>query len=174
MHRHVRTALVAFAIGAAAIAVAASGDSNTATKVGGGSDSGSSNSAQTYKVGDEVKLGDWTVKVYGVTDPAQPESEFETVAPGTRWVALDTEVKNLSSSPQAVSSLACFELQDSENKTYTEELASVGAQAPDGEVAPNGAKRGNIVFAVPTAATGLKLNFKCDLLSSGSATIQIS
>jgi hypothetical protein len=173
MHRHLKTAVVAFVIGAAALAVAASGDSNTATKVGG-SDSGSSEAGQVYNVGDEVKLGDWTVKVYGVTDPAQPDNEFDTVSPGSRWVALDTEVKNLSSSPQAVSSLACFELQDSENKTYTEELTSVGAQAPDGEVAPNGAKRGNIVFEVPSAATGLKLNFKCDLLSSGSATIQIS
>lgn len=173
MKHTVRQVLVGAVVAVAAVAVAASGDSNTATKVGGGSDS-SQDAATSYKVGDEVKLGDWTVKVYGVTDPAQPDNEFETVAPGTRWVALDTEVKNLSSSPQAVSSLACFEMQDAENKTYTEELASVGAQAPDGEVAPNGAKRGNIVFAVPATATGLKLNFKCDLLSSGSATIQIS
>jgi hypothetical protein len=84
-------------------------------------------------------------------------------------------VGNQSSKPQTVSSLACFELDDSKNQTYNETIAAdVVPGAPDGEVIAGSSKRGNIVFEVPTDATGLSLHFKCDLFSTGSAVINLS
>lgn len=163
------------AVVVAAGAVVASGGDNKATKTNSDGSSDTSKTAETFKVGDEVKLGDWSVKVWGVTDPLAPTNEFAKPKDGFRWVSLDTEVKNLSSDPAAVSSLLCFKVQDSVNREYTEDIASgVQPGPPDGEVAPNAAKRGNVVFEVPVDATGLKLNFKCDLFSSGTATVQLS
>jgi hypothetical protein len=156
----------------AVVAVAASGGSNKATKVNGGSSSGA---PKNFAVGDEVKLGSWTVKVYGVTDPVQPTNQFIQPSAGNHWVGVDTEVKNLSSKATTVSSLACFDLRDAQNHSYTESIVSgVQPKAPDGEVQPNQALRGMLVFEVPQAATGLSLNFKCDLFSSGSATVKLS
>jgi Telomeric repeat-binding factor 2. len=165
------------AVVVAAGAVVASGSSNTASKVNGGSktSSGSTKAATAYAVGDEVKLGDWTVKVYAVANPQAPVNQFSQPTAGNKWVGVDTEVKNLSSKPETVSSLLCFDVTDSANRKYDVNITSgVTPGAPDGEVAPNSALRGIAVFEVPADATGLKLNFKCDLLSSGTATINLS
>lgn len=179
MSARLRAVLGVVVIAAASVAVIASGSDNKAEKVdsGGNADSSTTggNSPTTFKVGDEVKLGDWTVKVWGVQDPYTSTNQFAQPTPGGRFVLLDTEVKNTGNDAKSVSSLLCFKVQDSANREYTEDIAS-GAQPgpPDGEVPPGQAKRGNVVFDIPADATGLKLNFKCDLLDSGTATIQLS
>ena len=156
----------------AALAAVGSGSSNTATKSGG---SGTTSKGQTtFKVGDTVKLGSWTVKVWTVKDPVQSTNQFLTPKTGDRWVGLDAEVGNQSSKPQTVSSLLCFELDDSKNQTYNETAgADLVPGPPDGEIAAGSSKRGNVVFEVPPDATGLSLHFKCDLFSSGSAIITL-
>lgn len=182
--RRLRGVIALLAIVVATGAVLASGSTNKAEKVNGsgssssvpGSTPPSSGGASVpFKVGDEVKLGDWTVKVWGVADPQAAVNEFSKPAAGTRWVGVDTEVKNLSNDPASVSSILCFKVQDSANREYTEDIATgIKPNPPDGEVAPGAAKRGTIVFEVPADATGLKLNFKCELFSSGTATIQLT
>lgn len=174
MSRKLRAVLAALAIVVAAGAVVASGSDNKASKVDSSGNT-TGGSATTYKVGDEVKLGDWTVKAWGVNNPQAAPNQFSQPTAGTKWVGVDTEVKNLSSKPETVSSVLCFDVTDSANRKYNVNIASgVTPGAPDGEVAPNGALRGIAVFEVPADAAGLKLNFKCDLLSSGTATIQLT
>lgn len=160
----------------AAGAVVASGSSTTASKVGGNSktSSGSTKAGANYAVGDEVKLGDWTVKVYAVANPQAPGNQFSQPKAGTKWIGVDTEVKNLSTKPATVSSLACFKLHDAANHDFDENITSgVTPQAPDGQIEPSGAKRGIIVFEVPQDATGLQLRFNCDLFNSGQAIINL-
>ena len=170
--------LGALVIVVAAGAVIASGSSNTASKVNNGSTktpSGSTTAPTAFKVGDEVKLGDWTVKVWAVTDPYTSTNQFLKPQAGFRWVSLDTEVKNAGKDSKAVSSLLCFKVQDATNREYDESITSgVNPGPPDGDIPAGQSKRGNVVFEVPTLATGLKLNFKCDLFSSGQATIALS
>jgi hypothetical protein len=173
MFRRARPFFAVLAIVVSVAAVAASGDDNKAEKVNGdGKTSGSAST--TYKVGDEVKLGDWTVKVYGVANPQQPVNQFSQPKPGTKWIGVDAEVKNLSKDPATVSSLACFKVHDSANHDYDEEITSgVTPQAPDGQIEPGGAKRGVLVYEVPQDATGLQLRFNCDLFDSGQAIIEL-
>jgi hypothetical protein len=40
-------------------------------------------------------------------------------------------------------------------------------------VAAGGARRGTLTYEVPADAAGLRLTFKCDLFSTGSATIAL-
>jgi hypothetical protein len=166
--------IIAVVISLGLAASIASGSSNQASKVGGGSDGGSTGTPQVFKVGDLVKLGDWEVKVWGVQDPFTSTNQFEQPSAGERHVAIDAEVTNNSKTAETVSSLACFEIQDSLNKSYGSGIVSGAPNPPDGDVAPGASRRGTLVYDVPTTAVGLKLMFKCDLFSTGSAVIALS
>ncbi|MCJ0904564.1 DUF4352 domain-containing protein [Rhodococcus sp. ARC_M6] len=170
--RSLRTPLVILAVGAALFATIASGESNEAKKAEGGGSS--SAPASTFGVGDVVDLGDWRVQVHGVVDPYVSTNQFMAPDPGNRYVVIDTEVTNNNDKPETVSSVMCFELQDSTNKSYNMTITDSSTSTVDGELAPGAAKRGELSYEVPEAATGLRLQFKCDLLSSGSATINLS
>lgn len=170
-----RAVLVALVIVVAAGAVIASGEDNKAEKVNSRDSDTTTPAGTPYAVGDEVKLGDWTVKVWGVNNPQAAPNEFSQPTAGTKWVGVDTEVKNLSTDPETVSSILCFDVTDSANRKYDVNIVSgVTPGPPDGEVAPSAGLRGIAVFEVPADAAGLKLNFKCDLLSTGTATIQLT
>jgi hypothetical protein len=129
---------------------------------------------EVAKVGDEVKLGDWTVKVFSVQDPQKPANEFFKPAKGNRWVGVDAEVKNLSKDPANVSSLLCFKVKDSANREYSEAIMTgITPGPPEGEVDAGGAKRGTLVFEVPQDATGLEFRFKCAAFSPGTARVRL-
>lgn len=123
-----------------------------------------------FTVGQAVSLGEWTVTAHGVTDNF--ESMFKP-AEGNRFVLVDVEVGYTGEGPQPVSSLLCFELQDSENRAHPISAQGNPIGSMDGEITPGGARRGGLVYEVPASATGLRLNFKCDLMTRGSATIQL-
>lgn len=172
--------LALVAVLTALLAAAASTEENEPARVdesGGTSESGdASDTAQpeVFAVGDLVELGDWQVRVHGVTDPVESTNSVITPAPGTRWVAVDAEVTNTGSEPETVSSLVCFEIVDDQNRSYTMTITGEeGPAPPDGEVAPGASRRGTMTYEVPADAAGLRLTFQCDLLSTGSATIAL-
>jgi hypothetical protein len=176
-----RKGLAVAAIGVAAFATLGEATkSNTAEKVGPGdtglaaASSGTTAPTPIFQVGDEVKLGDWRVKVHSVTDPLVSTNEFLKPKPGNRYIAIDTEVTNMTSQPQTVSSLFCFELQDDKNQSYDYAITGdTSVKSPDGEVDARGSRRGMLTYEVPESATGLKLRFKCELFSKGSAIIAL-
>ncbi len=45
---------------------------------------------------------------------------------------------------------------------------------PDGELAPNGGKRGLAVFQVPEVMSALRLNFDSNVFGTGTATVNLS
>ena len=127
-----------------------------------------------FSIGDKVALGDWHVVVHAVTDPYENDNPALAPERGNRWVAIDTEVFNVGREPRDVAAIWCFDLQDELNRNFEQEIFSgstVGA--PSGEVAPGASRRGTIVYEVPVDASGLRLNFKCELFSTGSATIDL-
>lgn len=169
--------------------VASTDDENEATKVEKSDDdtaavdteaadaeeAGEDGPAESFGIGDTVALGDWELTVHSLTDPLEPTNEFLSPDEGNRWVSLDVEVGNNADSAENVSSILCFEIQDSENRAYDVALITGNNGASiDGEVAAGGSRRGDIDFEIPEAADGLRLNFKCDLFSKGSATIDLN
>jgi hypothetical protein len=167
----------------ALFATVASSEENQATRVDDVTGSGSGEPSddtdtgtgepEAFAVGDLVQLGDWHIRVHGVTDPLTSGNQFLNPAAGNRWVGVDAEVTNNGTNAQVVSSILCFELLDSANVEYTMALAPDAQQPPDGEVAPGTSRRGTLVYEVPEGATGLRLSFKCDLFSTGSAVINL-
>ena len=166
-------AVMGVTMGSGASNDAASVDESSSPAAAAGSgDSGSK--SKTFKVGETVKLGDWRIKVSKVTDPLKPKNEFMTPEKGMRWVRVDATVTNNSDEPQTVSSIACFDVRDSESRKYTITIVGDSSSQLDGEVAPGEKLRGNVDFEVKKAAKGLTLHFKCDFLSSGTAQIKLT
>lgn len=170
--RSLRTPLALLAVGAALLATIASGETDEAKKVEGGGSAPAP--AAAFGIGDVVELGDWQVQVHGVVDPYVSTNQFITADPGNRYVVVDTEVTNNSDKPEIVSSMMCFELQDAANKSYDITFTDSSTSSVDGALAAGAAKRGEIAYEVPETATGLRLQFKCNIFSSGSATINLS
>ena len=110
-----------------------------------------------------------------VTDPFDNGTAFGAPKAGHRWVAVDVEVFNVGVEPRDILPLICFDIQDRLNQTYDQEFfAETSVGRPQGEVAPAGSRRGTVVWELPDAATELRMNVKCDLFSSGSATFQLT
>ncbi len=130
--------------------------------------------SETFTVGDRVAIGDWQIEVHEFIDPYDDDNRFLGPDAGRRWVAVDVEVFNIGDQPRDVTSVFCFDLQDELNRNFDQELfADTKVDAPNGEVQPGESRRGTIVFEIPDDASGLRLNFKCQLLSTGSVTIQL-
>ena len=167
----------ALAVTAALVATLASGESNSAEKVNDTGTSAKSNqkaASKTFKVKEKVKLGDYVFVVHKVQDPLKPTNDMMKPAAGKRWVSVDAEVTNNADTPQTVSSIMCFDLRDSQNKKYSVTITGQSESQLDGEVAAGDSLRGDLEFEIPKAAKGLKLNFKCDFLSTGTATVALS
>lgn len=178
-----RALAVAGAITIGLLASVASGETNTATKVGDSGKSGASaksggsgsKGTETFAVGDQVKLGKFVLVVNQVTDPFVSSNEFDTPEDGKRYVGVDVSVTNDGDKPESVSSLMCFDLLDATGQKYTVALVVGAPAAPDGEVDPGQPLRGTLTYEIPqTVPTAdLSLKFKCDLLSNGSATVKL-
>jgi hypothetical protein len=175
--------LVVLAVGSLA-AVASTGEENEAKRADEGSSGDPSGEAsgeteapatpEQFAVGDLVELGDWQVRVHGVTDPVVSTDEFFQPAAGQRWVAVDVEVTNTGDQAETVSSALCFEIMDDGNQAYMQTVTgTTTAATPDGEVAAGASRRGTVEYEVPADAAGLRLQFSCDLLASGTATIAL-
>ena len=169
--RGLRRTLTVGVVGLALVATTASGSDEPAQKVD--APTGGGDQSDTFAVGDHVALGGWTIIAHGVTDPLTPGSEFLAPEPGNRWVAVDVEATNTGDSPETMSSVMCFDLLDSTNRSHTVTITGSGASTLDGGVGPGASLRGDLEFEIPEDATGLKLVFSCDLTSSSSATIAL-
>lgn len=158
-----------------AAAAAKAGDSSAAPSAANaeGSD-GQQSGEKVAKIGETVKLGDWKLMVSKFTDPVKPSNEYMKPKAGSRWVAVTATVTNNSDKAETVSSMMCFDLRDSEDQKYSVTITGENNSQLDGEVGPGQKLKGVAEFEVPDTAKGFKLNFKCDLFSSGSAVVKLS
>lgn len=159
----VRNALIAGCLAVALVVIGGCGDGQTSesTKVGGPADPTTTlgRPEGTYKVGDVVKLGTAEVTVHSVKDPFDPGNPAVTVPSGTRLLAIDAEVKNVSSNPQDFSGFSQFQMKDSTGKTYDPVPLPRAFPALGGEVEPGASRRGWVAFQIPQDANDLQIVF---------------
>ena len=143
-------------------AAAAVGGPSTSASGSAASPAKSSSADGGFKVGQQVKVGKFTVTVHKVTYPYT--NELDQPDSGKAYVLLDVEVANSSSESQAFSSLMQFNLKDSTNASYDETIMlGVQGTAPDGDIAAGKSLRGPVAFEVPAGAKGLQFGFLPDL-----------
>ena len=127
--------------------------------------------AKTYSVGETGAAGDWKLTVNGVQDPWVSPESFDT--PDGRYVALDVTVEYSGSDPSTVSSLLCFELQDSSGRQGQDAIVIGGESTIGGSIDPGGKQRGMLYYDVRADATGLVLRFDCDLLADNAIKFNV-
>jgi hypothetical protein len=125
-----------------------------------------------FKVGQQVKVGDFTVVVHKVTYPYSNEEDQPDA--GKSYLLLDVEVTNNSGKAQDFSSGLQFGLKDGSNNTYNETIV-VGADgnAPDGSIAAGTSLRGPVAFQIPAGDKGLKFSFMGDVVSGDLTYIDL-
>jgi hypothetical protein len=156
----------------AAAVGAPSTSGSAAAKTSAAASSSAAAASGTFKVGQQVKVGSYTVTVHKVTYPYT--SDMDTPEAGKAYILLDVEVANNTSSKQTFSSLMQFGLKDSTNVSYTETIA-VGAdgQVPDGDIPAGQSLRGPVAFQVPAGAKGLQFSFVSDLINGDKTYIDL-
>ncbi len=167
-------ALVALAIPFLACGSTASGsDTGTAVTPNATSANSTPTSApKTFKVGDTVKIGDWTVKVNKVT--TSKGGEFSTPKSGNIFLIVNVTATNMKSSAQSISSALNFKLADSTGQSYTETVVDNQKNPPDGTVNANSKVTGEIAYEVPKSEHNFTLAFQPDITSTDQATWNIS
>ncbi len=173
----VRSPLAAGGLAALLIVASCGGDGNdSATKVGQVGGVAPTTTAKApvdaFSVGDVVKVGDTEVIVHAVQDPF--DAGEQKPAAGSRFVAVDVELKNVSSSPQVFSSFGQFELKDSTDKSYDAVVLRGKPPAVGGPAAAGASRRGPIAYQVPEGSQGLQLLCKDRLAGKGDALIALS
>lgn len=144
-----------------------------ASSVGNGGNKSNTQGATTvpsvpYKVGDTATTSGWQVTVYSAKDPWISGNGMDTPAAGNRYVQVDVQVVNTTSSQEPFSSIMAFKLFDSTNRAFTEALVSTQPGPPDGTVPAHAAQRGFVTFEVPTASKGLVFQVQGSLTAAGS------
>ena len=130
--------------------------------------------AQTFSVGDTVRLGDLHITVNGVS--VDLGDSFWTPNEGHYFLYVDVTFLNQGDKSEVVSTLLQMELRDAGGFSYSVDLTAAAAgdkPAPDGEIAPGEILRGEVAYQVPVGATGLTWRFSGDLLRLGQATFAL-
>lgn len=141
---------------------------------GGDDDSGTTaTTVVTQKVGDVVRLGSVEVTVKSFNDPYDAGNPAVKAPAGFRQVAIEAEVKNLTTDRQVFSGFSQFEMKDSANRTYNAVPLPGNIPFLGGEALPQASRSGVVGFQVPEAATGLQVVFTAPLISEGSVTYDV-
>ena len=128
--------------------------------------------ADSFKVGDVVKLGATEVIVHGLQDPFDAGQQKPPA--GARFVAVDVEMKNVGESTVIFSAFGQFELRDATDAPYDAIVLRGKPPAVGGPAAPGASRRGLIAYQVPEGAQGLRLVFKDRLVGKGDASISLT
>lgn len=114
-------------------------------------------STKTYKVGDQVKLGDNVVTVYSVVD-YKSSNEFMKPQSGKKYVVADIGIQN--GGKEAINyNTFDFKLQDNKDYSYDSSFSDKSPSFSSGALQPGQKTRGFITYEVDTANTASKVIF---------------
>ncbi len=133
------------------IGVASSGGNSTPTKVGETNTNTVSTSTQ-YKVGDVIKIGDYTLTVNKATRNWQSPADYDKPEAGKEYVLVEVTITNEGKSSASYN---------------TETFTMADNKLNSGSLAAGGKITGNLVYDVPQDDAGLKLLFNPTFWSQG-------
>ncbi|MBU3154771.1 DUF4352 domain-containing protein [Clostridium estertheticum] len=132
--------------------------------------------AQTsFKVGDNVKLKNYNVKVNKVY--TVEGDEYTKPAEGNEFLAIDCTVENTSSTEQSISSIMMFKVVDKDGRAKDISIMGITASKAgqlDGKVGAGRKMSGVYAVEVPKGTKGLELEFNASFLSSGQLVVKLN
>ncbi|MCR4314254.1 MAG: DUF4352 domain-containing protein [Candidatus Uhrbacteria bacterium] len=164
------------------IAVASSGGSSTDSSDNGSTGNGGTNSASetAYGLEQEAPAGDLIFTANSITKKATIGSSYsaKTSQSGT-YLLVNVTVENSGNETITIDS-SLFSLTDSEGREFSHSNEGQTALIMSGsnnfflkQVQPGLSSTGDVVFEIPTDATGLQLTVKPSIFSGKKATISL-
>jgi len=126
---------------------------------------------KTFSIGEPIKMGGLVLTVNGVRE--SKGNEFIKPKEGHIFKIVDATLENVGEQSAAISSLMMFSLTDSDGYKYNVTIGPETKGSLDGELQPGRKMRGELVFEVPTKATGLELLFEPNVLGFGQAIVSL-
>jgi hypothetical protein len=155
-----------------------SASNSTPQKVGGAGSSATATSAtvaQTFKVGDQVKMGDSTLTVNKVS--VTQGGEFLKPDAGDEFVNLNITIQNTSNTSQYVTTLGQMFIKDAGGNSYQVTTTDVTEQNMsndlDGTVIANSKRTGWVGFAVPAGDKGLTFQYQASEFGGNTITVDL-
>lgn len=129
--------------------------------------------AKNFKVGDTIKLNDYTVKV-NKASVIKSTNEFITPKAGMEFFAVDCTIVNTSTTEQIISSMLMFKVVDKDGRACEYALTAEGGGQLDGTIGAGRKMAGVYTVQAPKGATGLELEFGASFISSGQVIVQLN
>ena len=133
------------------------------------------NQPQTFKVGDQVKMGSSVITVNQVS--YSQGGQYTHPADGNEWIDLDITIQNTGDSQQYVTTLGQMFVRDGSGNSYQvavtdKALANPGGSL-DGAVIANSKRTGWVGFEIPKGATGLQFQYNGSIFGGGNILIDL-
>ena len=126
----------------------------------------------SFKVGDTIKLNDYTVKVNSAS-VVKNSNEFIVPKAGNEFFAVDCTITNTSNSEQTISSLMMFKIVDKDGRACEMSIGGEGGQL-DGSIGAGRKMTGVYTVEAPKGTTGLELEFDGSLFSAGQIIVKLN
>lgn len=150
-------------------------DSSNPQKVGETTTSNNVEKTTTFKVGDQIKLGNSIVTVNKVE--YSQGGQYTKPADGNEWINLNVTIENTSSSQQYVTTLGQMFIRDSEKNSYQVSVTNKAMENPgfglDGSVIAQSKRTGWVGFEIKKGATGLQFQYNGSMFGGKSALVDL-
>lgn len=133
--------------------------------------SNNDNVAETFKIGDTVKMDKLQITLNGIR--YSNGSEFLKPEEGKIFAIVDVTMENLDTKSQTVSSMLMFKMSDKDGYNYNSTISDDVKAQLDGEIGASRKMRGEVSFEIPKDATGLELLFKPNPFIAGQAIFKL-
>ena len=160
------------------IVIGASGSSTTPQKVGSNGEASAqttSTAQSTYKVGDQIKLGNSVITVNSVS--LSQGGQYTKPQAGNQWVNVNLTIQNTGSSQQYVTTLGQMFVRDADGNSYqvavTDKIMANPNNSLDGSVIANSKRTAWVGFEVPVGTTGLQFQYNGSIFGGGTVVVDL-
>jgi len=128
--------------------------------------------SEAYKIGDIVKVGDYTFTLNNFTDNVASGNQFIAPKAGNRFIKVNLTIENNSKEKTTISSLLQMYLKDGEGTKYQQTFLPSQKQV-DGELLAGDKIKGDLVYEVPKTASDFKFYYNASWLTGQSIVIDL-
>ena len=148
--------------------------STTTTTTSTKADTSTAPAAAAPKIGEDVKVGRWTVHVYGSQDPYAATNQYTKPQAGMRLISVDMSLTNHTTQSETFAELASLKVKAADDREYSVHYSGEGLPSVGGDYAAQETKRGTTLFEVPADATGLAVIVEGDFGGETKVSIPLS
>jgi len=152
------------------------GDNNTGSNVSENSNKGTnSEKDQTFKVGDQVKMGDSIVTVNTVE--YSQGGGYSKPQEGNKWINLNVTIENTGSSQKYVTTMGQMFIRDGQGNSYqvavTDKVMANPSFGLDGQIIAKSKRTGWVGFEILKDATNLQFQYNDSMFGGGNIVINL-